>query len=122
MNMNERRRRADIRIWIVAAEAWEPASVFDEPPASVALFPALDRGLTRREATEFVMGFNEQMLQRGGRRWAVARRVAARADEVALPPVKLGRDMGAGLEFATSGSRAGRRADRMSAGRGQAST
>lgn len=65
--------RANVRVWIVAAEAWTPGTLFDEPPASTVLFPALDGCVTRREAAEFVSGFNEQMLPHGGRRWAVAR-------------------------------------------------
>jgi hypothetical protein len=65
--------RAHVRVWIVAAEAWTPGTLFDEPPASRVLFPALDGCVTRQEAAEFVAGFNEQMLPHGGRRWAVAR-------------------------------------------------
>lgn len=63
----------NVRVWIVATEAWTPGTLFDEPPASTVLFPALDGCVTRREAAEFVAGFNEQMLPHGGRRWAVAR-------------------------------------------------
>lgn len=70
---------ANVRVWVVAAEPWQPDTLFDEPPGGTVLFAALDRRLTRREAEQFVAGFNEQMLPLGGRRWAVARRV-----EVAL--------------------------------------
>jgi hypothetical protein len=76
MKTSERGLRADIYVWIVAAEAWEPATVFDEPVARRVLFPAIDRSLTREEAAAFVTGFNEQMLAHGGRRWAIARRCA----------------------------------------------
>jgi hypothetical protein len=70
---NRGEERANVRVWIVATEAWTPGTLFDEPPASKVLFPALDGCVTRREAAEFVTGFNEQMLPHGGRRWAVAR-------------------------------------------------
>lgn len=66
---------ANVRVWVVAAEPWQPDSLFDEPRAATALFPALERCLTRGEAEQFVAGFNEQMLTVGGRRWVVARSV-----------------------------------------------
>ncbi len=66
---------ADVRVWVVAAEAWQPESLFDVPPRSTALFPATERCLTGAEAEQFVAGFNEQMFPLGGRRWSVARRV-----------------------------------------------
>jgi hypothetical protein len=102
MRTIERERCADVRIWVVATRAWEPESVFDEPPTSDALFPALDRVLTREEAAEFVAGFNEQMLAVGSRRWAVARLVVPRADEVLCSPVRLEDEPKGGWNFAES--------------------
>lgn len=89
MNESKRGRRAEIRVWVVAAAAWEPASVFDEPPTMRPLFPAVEEMLSREEAAAFVAGFNEQMLADGGRRWAIARRVVAREDEMLAARVGL---------------------------------
>jgi hypothetical protein len=74
MKTGERGAGGDVCVWIVATDAWEPLTPFDEPAARRVLFPALDRSLTRQEAAAFVAGFNEQMLAHGGRRWAIARR------------------------------------------------
>jgi hypothetical protein len=68
---------ANLRVWVVATEAWQSDSLFDEPDVATVLFPAVERCLTRREAEHFVAGFNEQMQPLGGRRWAIARRVRA---------------------------------------------
>ncbi|RIK82728.1 MAG: hypothetical protein DCC68_05690 [Planctomycetota bacterium] len=87
MNAIESHPPADIRVWIVASQGWEPATLFDEPPASRPLFPGVERLLTRAEARAFVAGFNAEMLACAGRRWAVARRVVPREDEVCSPPV-----------------------------------
>ena len=87
MNALESHPPADIRVWIVASQVWEPATPFDEPPASRPLFPGVERLLTRAEARAFVAGFNAEMLAFGGQRWAVARRVMQREDEICSPPV-----------------------------------
>lgn len=84
--------QADVRVWVVAADAWRPATAFDEPTTFRALFPAIDRPLTLAEASAFVDGFNAEMLASGGCRWAVARRVAPREDEVDSTPISWHRD------------------------------
>ncbi|MEX2187517.1 MAG: hypothetical protein WD875_12015 [Pirellulales bacterium] len=71
---------ANVRVWVVAAEAWHPDSLFDEPQRSTVLFPATERCLTEPEAEQFVAGFNEQMLPLAGRRWSIARRVTLGGD------------------------------------------
>jgi hypothetical protein len=60
------------RIYVVTYENWSPEHWRQRPPSSQRLELADEALFSRRQATDFLKGFNSQMMLTPGRHWAVA--------------------------------------------------
>lgn len=67
-----------VRVWVIAVPGWRPQSPDEVPPSGVAVALADERCMSAAEASEFVAGFNREMLAQSQPHWAIARPVILR--------------------------------------------